>query len=111
MIPIVIAVAYLLTVGGFLYLIAAILGEARVERDQISNYYAELLIQNELQAQEERQAGIAERNVLLERIQRPEYVPPSPVQNEPVFNDEITDDLHLVGTIKDDSNPPPPDAA
>lgn len=104
MIPIVLVVAYLLTIGGFLYLLAAVLGSAKEERDQLAAYYTETLIQNEIQAQ-------AERNVLLERIQRPEFVPQNPFNSEPVISDEIHDDLHLVGTIKDNSNPPPPDAA
>lgn len=105
MIPIVLAVVYLLTIGGFLYLLAAILGDAREERDQLSAYYGELLVQAEFQAQ-------TERSVLLERIQRPDMIPANPLQTEPVQSDEIHDDLHLVGSIKDDSNPPPPlDAA
>jgi hypothetical protein len=104
MIPIVLVVAYLLTIGGFLYLLAAVLGDSREERDQLSAYYAELLLQTEIQAQNE-------RNVLLERIQRPDLIPANPLNSEPVISDEIHDDLHLVGSIKDDNNPPPPDAA
>lgn len=104
MIPIVLAVVFLLTVAGFLYLIAAILGDAREERDQLSAYYGELLVQAEFQAQ-------TERSVLLERIQRPDLIPANPLDSEPVISDEIHDDLHLVGSIKDDNNPPPPDAA
>lgn len=105
MIPIVLAVAFLLTIGGFLYLIAAILGDAREERDQLVAYYGDLLVQTEYQAQ-------VERSVLLERIQRPDLIPANPITTEPIQSDEIHDDLHLVGSIKDDSNPPPPlDAA
>ena len=104
MIPIVLAVVFLLTVAGFLYLVAAILGDAREERDQLSAYYGEMLIQAEFQAQ-------TERSVLLERIQRPDLIPANPLEQEPVISDEIHDDLHLVGTIKNNENPPPPDAA
>jgi hypothetical protein len=106
-----VAVVYLATVGGFLYLLAAVIGNARIEREQVSAYFTELLLQVEAQAQDEREAGILERNSLLERIQRPEFIPPAPSFGPVEVSNEIQDDLHLVGTIKDTDNPLPPDAA
>jgi len=110
MIPVVIGVSFVLVAAGFLYLIALINTEARAERDQLATYYIELLLQAERQMAEEREMMIAERNSLLERIQRPEFVPPAPSIVPDIVNDEINDDLHLVGTVVD-GNPPPDEAA
>lgn len=106
-----VALVYLATVAGFLYVLAGTIASARIERDQISNYFTELLLQVEGQAQEERETAILERNSLLERIQRPEFIPPAPTAGPVEISNEIRDDLHLVGTIKDSETPPPPDAA
>lgn len=108
---IVISVSAILLVGAFLYVLSAIIAENNDERDKISAYFSDLMIQTSIQFQTERDSWAHERSVLLERIQRPEYVPPSPVVNEPIANDEIHDDLHLVGTINDNNAPPPPDDA
>jgi hypothetical protein len=70
-----------------------------------------MLLNAEAQMQQEREAYIQERNSLLERIQRPEFTPPVPFSGPTVVSDEINDDLHLVGTIKDSDSPPPPDEA
>lgn len=108
MIPVVIGVSFVLVAAGFLYLIALINAEARAERDQLATYYIELLLQAERQMAEEREMMIAERNSLLERIQRPEFQPPAPLNTPLEPMDEIRDDLHLVGSVVD-TNPPPPD--
>ena len=110
MIAIVIAVAFVLVIGGFLYLLALVIGEAREERDQLASYYIELLLQNERQMADERELMVAERSSLLERIQRPEYVPPVPGITPDIVNDEINDDLHLVGAVVE-GNPPPDNVA
>lgn len=99
MIPIVIAVAAVLVIGGFLYLYAAIVAENKAEREGITAYFSDLLIQANLNLQTEREAWSQERAALLERIQRPDQVPPTPVVGPQVVNDEINDDLHLVGTV------------
>lgn len=110
MIAIVVAVAFVVVMAGFLYLLALVNAEARAERDQIAAYYIELLLQNERQMANEREMMIAERNSLLERIQRPEFQPPAPMFGPEEVINEINDDLHLVGTVVD-GNPPPDEAA
>jgi|DEB0MinimDraft_3_1074331.scaffolds.fasta_scaffold00292_8 alkanesulfonate monooxygenase SsuD/methylene tetrahydromethanopterin reductase-like flavin-dependent oxidoreductase (luciferase family) len=110
MIAIVVAVAFVVVMAGFLYLLALVNAEARAERDQIAAYYIELLLQNERQMANEREMMIAERNSLLERIQRPEFQPPVPMFGPEEVVNEINDDLHLVGTVVD-GNPPPDEAA
>lgn len=110
MIAIVVAVAAVLIVAGFLYVLALLNAEAKEERDQLASYYIELLLQNENQMASERELMIAERNSLLERIQRPEFQPPVPMFGPEEVANEINDDLHLVGTVVD-GNPPPDDAA
>lgn len=110
MIAIVIAVAFVLVIAGFLYLLALVNAEARAERDQIAAYYIELLLQSDRQMAEEREMMIAERNSLLERIQRPEFQPPVPLNTPLETLEEIRDDLHLVGSVVE-GNPPPDDAA
>ena len=99
MIPVVIAVAAVVIVAGFLYVYAAIVAEAKAEREALTAYFSDLVIQANLNIQTERDAWSRERAALLERIQRPEQVPPVPVINPDVVNDEINDDLHLVGTV------------
>lgn len=106
---IVIAVSAILMVGAFLYVLSAVIAENNDEREKISAYFSDLIIQTNIQFQSERDTWAHERSVLLERIQRPEHMPPTPVISEPIGNDEIHDDLHLVGTINDNQSPPPPD--
>jgi hypothetical protein len=96
-------------IGAFLYVLTATIAENNDERERISAYFADLLIQTNIQFQSERDAWAHERGILLERIQRPDFIPPSPVVTEPIANDEIQDDLHLVGSIRDSQTPPPPD--
>jgi hypothetical protein len=110
-VAIIFAVVSIAAIGGFLYLIAAIVGDSRVERERILAYYTELVIQAEENITAEREAYIQERNSLLERIQRPEFTPPVPFSGPPVISDEINDDLHLVGTVRENDSPPPPDDA
>lgn len=102
MVAIVIAVTAILIVGGFLYLLAAVIGEGRSERDSLNTYYVEMLAHSEINQEQERQRWAQERASLLERIQRPEQTPPTPFTGPEVVNDEINDDLHLVGTVVDD---------
>lgn len=109
MIAIVIAAAALIAIGGFLYILSAIIGENNQEREQVIEYFSDLLIQANLQFQSERDAWAQERASLLERIQRPDLIPPTPVVGESVPANEITDDLHLVGSIQESDAPPPPD--
>jgi hypothetical protein len=111
MVAIVIAVAALLAIGGFLYVISAVISENNAEREQITAYFSDLLIQANLHFQNERDAWTHERASLLERIQRPEMMPPTPIVGDPVLANEIVDDLHLVGSIRDSDAPPPPDDA
>ena len=111
MIAIVIAVTALLALGGFLYILSAVIGENNREREQITDYFSDLLIQANLQFQGERDRWAQERASLLERIQRPDMVPPTPVPGDPVPANEIVDDLHLVGSIRESDAPPPPDDA
>lgn len=110
MIAIVIAVSFVLVIAGFLYLIALTSAQAQAERDQIAAYYIELLLQSERQMADERELMVAERNSLLERIQRPEFQPPVPLLGPEEVANEINDDLHLVGSVVD-GNPPPDEAA
>ena len=109
MIAIVVAISFVFVIGGFLYLLALTSSEAREERDQLAAYYIELLLQTERQIANERELMIAERNSLLERIQRPEFQPPIPMFRPEEAAQEIHDDLHLVGSVVDTSSPPPPD--
>jgi hypothetical protein len=111
MTAIVFAVAAVIIIAAFLYVLAAVIAESHSERDAVSAYFTELLITAEMQMQQEREAYIQERNSLLERIQRPEFTPPTPFAGPAIVSDEIQDDLHLVGTIKDTDSPPPPDEA
>jgi hypothetical protein len=96
---IVIAVAAVIIIGGFLYVYAATVAEAKAERENIIGYFSDLVIQGTLNLQTERDAWATERASLLERIQRPEQLPPTPVTGPKIINDEINDDLHLVGTV------------
>jgi hypothetical protein len=109
MVAIVIAVAALVAIGGFLYILSAVIGENNHEREQITEYFSDLLIQANLQFQSERDAWAQERASLLERIQRPDMIPPTPVLGDPVPANEIVDDLHLGGSIRESDAPPPPD--
>ena len=110
MIPIVLTVAYLLTIGGFLYMLLLISSESRNEREQLANYYIELLLQTEANMSSERELLVAERNSLLERIQRPEFHPPFPITEPVMESNEISDEIHLVGSVQN-GNPPPDEAA
>lgn len=108
---ILIAACSIIIAGAFLYVLTAVIAENNDERERISAYFSDMLIQANIQFQTERDSWAHERSVLLERIQRPEYIPPAAVSEEPIFSDEIKDDLHLVGSIRDNSTPPPPDDA
>lgn len=99
MIAIVIAVSVVVVTGAFLYLLAAVIAEGKEEREALTAYFSDLLIQTNLQLEAERATWGQERASLLERIQRPDQRPPAPVTGPPVENDEINDDLHLVGTV------------
>jgi hypothetical protein len=84
--------------------------EARKSADLQSRLLTDLLLSAERTAQENAREWMIERNNLLERIQRPEYIPPSPIAGPPLPDNSIHDDLHLVGQIVD-SNGQPPDGA
>jgi hypothetical protein len=99
LVAIVIAVAAVLIIAGFLYVYAAVIAESKAEREAVTAYFSDLLIQANLNLQTERDSWSRERASLLERIQRPDQVPPVPVVNPEIVNDEIRDDLHLVGTV------------
>lgn len=99
MIAIVIAITAILICGGFLYLIAGVISEGKAEREALTSYLSDLVIQANLTVENERQAWSQERASLLERIQRPDQTPPPPVVGPEIVNDEINDDLHLVGTV------------
>lgn len=102
MVAIVIAVAAILICAGFLYLIAGVISEGKAEREALTAYLSDLVIQANINIQTERDAWAQERASLLERIQRPDQTPPTPVVGPKIVNDEINDDLHLVGTVVDD---------
>jgi len=90
-----IGAVYLATVIGFLYLLAR---KDRAHSEDLSltlNFMAG-------QMREERE----QRDELLERVQRPEYRPFTPTV---VNNDQpngFADDLHLVGTVVGNYEPP-----
>lgn len=56
--------------------------------------------------EKERQEWSEERQVLLERIQRPEYRPVMPTREPTVEEQPYDDELHLVGQIQMNDSPP-----
>lgn len=113
----VVGALYGATIGGFLWLIAGILSEARDEREASAKAFAdereasarayvESLLRAEEDARKAQEAWTLERAALLERIQRPEFIPPTPLKVVPQEDVHIEDDLHLVGTIQDESDQP-----
>ena len=100
-----IAFIYLATIGGLLFVgHKYVTGQnerfARIEderRDQ------------DIRERAERERLMVERNSLLERIQRPEHIPPVPFAGPPPVDDTIHDELHLVGAVT--GPPTDPEAA
>lgn len=76
------------------------------ERENIQNQWCDLLARVEEKHNKERHDWALERAALLERIQRPEYKPPAPIETKPVPDDSIRDDLHLVGQVVSTDQPP-----
>lgn len=95
-----ISIAYIVTVAALVVII-----ESQLRRD--SDTRAKL----DERMQEERQRWAVERGLLLERIQRPEFTPVSPVGEVEDAEPSFSDELHLVGSILDVTSPPPDDAA
>jgi hypothetical protein len=84
--------------------------EARKSADLNAKMLTDLIIRTDEHARQREQEWMVERNNLLERIQRPEYIPPSPTTGPPLPDNSIHDELHLVGQIVE-SNGQPPDGA
>jgi hypothetical protein len=85
--------------------------EARKSADLQARLLTDLLLSAERTAQESAREWMIERNNLLERIQRPEYVPPSPIAGPPLPDNTIHDELHLVGQVVEGNGQPPDGAA
>jgi hypothetical protein len=85
--------------------------EARKSADLNARLLTDLILSSEKAAQRREQEWTVERNNLLERIQRPEYIPPSPVTGPPIPDNSIHDELHLVGQVVEGNGQPPDGAA
>jgi hypothetical protein len=85
--------------------------EARKSADLQARLLTDLLLSAERTAQENAREWMIERNNLLERIQRPEYIPPSPIAGPPIPDNTIHDELHLVGQVVEGNGQPPDGAA
>lgn len=76
------------------------------EAERREEQWTAILAEQEARHQKERQAWVVERSSLLERIQRPEFMPPAPVEGPPIPDNSIKDELHLVGQVIEPSDQP-----
>lgn len=90
----------------FVALFALYADHVAQERELIQTQWCEMLLRVEARQEAERHDWSLERAALLERIQRPEFKPPPPVEGPPIPDTSIQDELHLVGQVIE-SNPPP----
>ena len=85
--------------------------EARKSADLSAKLLTDLVLRADESLRQREQEWAVERNNLLERIQRPEYIPPSPVAGPLLPDNSIHDELHLVGQILEPNGQPPDGAA
>jgi hypothetical protein len=107
MIEILTAVVFIAVVAGLVWNNR----EARKSADLNARLLTDLILRADESSRQREQEWTIERNNLLERIQRPEYIPPSPTAGPPIPDNSIHDELHLVGQVVEGNGQPPDGAA